>query len=244
MKAFILSFALCLFISISYAQEVLLNEEVEDVKENISEFGPNLKKFRYLYVGFGWWGTNSEGNGAEVEQFRKGNFEAGLRFKRKINEYYSIGWALYYSNWTYRLKQNDQKLVPNNVIHKSEQLSFNNLGLDIYNRFNFTKRGNVLGKFIDLGVFGTWAFNSRQVYTDELKDADNNYLAEEKEVKVTGLKYIENFNYGLRMRFGINRYVIFADYRLSDIFNSKFHNTEIDAELPRLNIGLQLGLHK
>ena len=58
--------------------------------------------------------------------------------------------------------------------------------------------------------------------------------------QITHLKYYEPFNYGVLARFGINRYVIYANYRLSDLFKSSYNY----AELPRLTLGVQIGLHK
>jgi len=62
----------------------------------------------------------------------------------------------------------------------------------------------------------------------------------QQKIILTKLKYMNSVNYGLTARIGYNRFVIFAMYRFSDIFKSS--SDRID--LPRLNVGLQLGIHK
>ena len=57
---------------------------------------------------------------------------------------------------------------------------------------------------------------------------------------VTRLNYLNDGNYGAYAQFGINRYVVYAKYRLSDMFN----NSVQYSELPRLIVGFQIGLHK
>ena len=213
-----LLFFILIFInaSITFCQEVLLEENVQDITANIDEYGPNLKKFRHIYFEWGFPVSKSEGTGAEVNVFRSSTFEIGFRQKRKISNYYSVGWSFYYNNLIYNLVQDQtKKQIPNNITHKKESLRFNHLGLEFYNRLNFGRRGNSIGKFMDIGAFGNWAFSARQIYVDDISAAENNYQAQEKKVIVTGLKYINKLNYGLKARLGINRYVISATYRIS-----------------------------
>ena len=244
-KIFVFIVAFLSSISV-FAQEVLLDETVQDVTTNTSDFGPNLKKYRHFYFDWGMPISKSEGQGAELQAFKSSEFELGLRFKRKISKTYSVGWAIYYNNLIYRLKQDGSyKLVPNKIEHQKESLRFNSLGLEFYNRLNFGRRGNSIGKFIDFGAYCNWAFSIRHIYTDPVNPSNTiNYQASDQKVIITGLDYVNHFNYGLRARMGVNRYVLVAEYRLSNHLNGRYHNSQINAELPRLSLALQIGLHR
>ncbi len=67
-------------------------------------------------------------------------------------KFYAIGYDIHFSSMNYRLDQkSSSKIVPNNIKHDKEKLRFNNLGIELYNRFNVGRRGDRVGQFIDLG---------------------------------------------------------------------------------------------
>ena len=152
--------------------------------------------------------------------------------------------ALYYDNTVYRIKQKEGKRFPNANIHDKETLRLNNLGFEIFQRINFGRRGNFVGKFIDMGLYYNWAFDVKHAYKDKIDQSNNPDMAKNTKIINRNLNYIDDFNYGLRARLGFNRSVLTFTYRLSDLFDKTFHNNEIDIEMPRFTLGIQLGIHK
>lgn len=228
---FILLFAISLTIT-SFSQDVIFNDQVNS-DSVIATKGPNLKHFKHAYLGFGFAATQSENKSSKIDLGLSSNFIFGIRSKLKISNFYAIGYDISYNLSWYRLAQTVDKQTPDNFLNDKERLSFHNLELSFYNRLNFGKRGNIIGKFIDLGAYTDWTFLCTHLIVNNIND--NIY-----KTKITHLKYYEPFNYGLLSRLGYNRWVLYANYRLSDLFKSSYHF----AELPRLTIGLQIGLHK
>lgn len=225
------------------AQKVLLEE---NVKEDITKIlkGPNLKHFHHAFIDFELIAGQSEDEGADIIPFRSKTLTFGYRYKYKVLRFYSVGFSINLENMIFALKQDSlSKLVPNSTVHDKENLVFNNIGAEIYNRVNFGKRGNQVGTFLDIGVYGNWSFTAKHYTVDDL-DATNSSKAGLVEITNKELNYVETVHYGIRWRFGINRFMVSASYRLSNLFNEKYHDELVEVELPKLTIGLQLGLHR
>jgi hypothetical protein len=217
-----------------HAQKVLLEQHLS--KDTVADFfGPNLKHFMHFNIGFGFVSGN-QAKGAQVEYGRSTSFLFGIRYKRKISNYYAVGFCLDYNNINYSFKQDSSKLFPDNTLHYREFLKINNFNLELYNRLNFDKRGNYIGKYLDLGFYGNLPFSSTHQYHD------NKVVASANKTKVinSGLKYLSSYNYGLTARLGSNRLAVYLNYRLSNQF--KTYKLSSYDELPRIIVGLQLGL--
>ena len=252
MKKCILILGLFLIGSIPVlAQKVLLEQNVaqDTLPEN---FGPNQKHFGHFYVGFGMMAGAAEAKSSAIDHLKSHEFLLGYRFKYKVSNFYSVGLDGFSTFQTYYLKQQAGKTLPTKILFDEEKLKFTNLGLSFYNRFNYGKRGNHIGNFVDLGVYGNWMPIKVHIYEDDDLFGTNGWLAAIKDVKVreTGLRYVTDFNYGALLRLGFNRYVFYGSYRLSDLFNTGYTVTDGNgnnlfkfAELPRLSVGFQIGIH-
>lgn len=221
------------------AQNITLIEENVPEKIEEPEKGPNQKKFLQGFIGFGLVLGNTEGEGGKIKYGNSSGWHFGIRQKRKISNFYSLGYEIFYNIITFSLKQDSTKLFPNSILHEKEHLRTNELGIGIYNRFNFGKRGNYIGNFIDLGFYGTWVVDASHSYFDKFTVVNNANASNTTTIN-RGLIYISNFNYGPQVRIGFNRFVLFANYRLSNLFNGKITSYP---ELPRFLVGLQIGLH-
>jgi hypothetical protein len=232
MKKILIS-AIILFISTScWSQAVLMHQ---DVKDNVvGKHGPNLKNFSHFYIGFGLVVGASDSAGSDVIAGKSSNFVLGYRYKLRINNFFAIGCEAAFNSYSFSLKQNAAKITPDTIVHDKEQLNIGNLGLAGYLRFNFGRRGNQVGKFVDVGSYGDWRISGVNFTRDKM---DNGNVVK---TKISRLDYFNRFNYGALARIGFNRYVIYGTYRLSDIFKSDVKYPE----LPRLTIGLQIGIHK
>jgi hypothetical protein len=229
----LISFLMILvFIQTVQSQDVVFNENVNS-DSVIETHGPNLKHFKHPYIGFGFAAMQSEDKRSNVDLGLSSNFVFGYRYKLKLSNFYAIGYDINYNQSWYRLSQTTDKRTPDSLLNDKERLTFQNFEIGLYNRFNFGKRGNIIGKFIDLGAYADWTFQCTHFFQNKI---DGNIYKTE----VTRLKYYEPVNYGVLARIGINRWVVYANYRLSDLFKSAYNY----AELPRLTVGFQVGLHK
>lgn len=227
------------------AQKILLHKNIEDLYKDELKRGQNFTHYRHLYVNYGFILGGSEGAGADIEYGKSNALALGLRYKLRLSNIFAIGYSLQYSLYSYHIKQDSlKKIIPNDNIHQKEKLKFNNLGFEFYTRINFGKRGNLIGKFLDAGMYADWTFRAKHTYTEKVDKFTNQNKGGIEKTSIRDLSYIEEINYGLRSRIGINRYVITASYRLSNLFNNEFHNEEYDFEFPRFFIGLEIGLHK
>jgi len=188
--------------------------------------------------------------GSEIKYGSSSDFVYGYRYKRKLSEFYAVGFDIFYHSTAFHLKQGPNKVLPNNILHddkgEKEKLTFHNLSLGLYNRFNFGKRGNYIGNFIDLGARVDWAFSVVHFTKDRYEIANINNGGVEK-TKTAGLVYTKPIYYNVFARFGFNKFVITASYRLSDLFKEDpelYKGYDKYPELPLLIVGVEIGLHK
>ena len=238
MKKNILLLSILLFsFSATFSQQVVFEQDVN--KDTIVPTkGPNLKNFSHLYFGFGLVLGSPDSTGSDINMGSSTDFIIGYRYKRKLSNFYAIGVDISYGATSFNLKQDSSKLLPSKELHDKEKINSNQLGLNLYNRFNFGKRGNHVGKFLDLGAYGHYTFNYKHIFKDQNEIANSLHSSATKVVN-TGLVYTNPLNYGVQARIGVNRYVLYGSYRLSDQFKANYGFPE----LPRLIVGFQIGLH-
>ena len=229
------SFLAILFISLSFSafsQDILLQQNVK--ADSIRPaYGPNLKTFIYGYTGLGF-PLPANRVGGYIRPGVSSNFDIGIRYKRKISNLLAIGLDLGLESTSYKIKQDDSKTVPDNTLNDKEKIQINTAISSAWLRINAGRRGNYIGNYLDLGAFGGWNFQKKH------KTANTNEADEKVKVTTSKLKYVEMFSYGLVSRIGISRYVLKAQYRLSDLFVSSYAMPE----LPRLIVGVEVGLFR
>lgn len=239
----ILILLFCTYSQAVHSQIVLLEENVKDLDLEKPVYGANHRHFTHFYVGYEFITDKVKGEGLEVVLGRSMAILSGYRYKLKLAKYLAVGADIDYFYMSYFLKQNDSKVVPNNIKHELERLIFHNLGTEFYVRVNFGRRGNSIGKFIDVATYANWAFSQKHYYEDKIDDKNNPYRNGLIKVTNKKLNYINDFNYGLRARLGFGKLVFSATYRITDMFTKDLKKDVADVELPRVSIGLQLGLH-
>jgi hypothetical protein len=99
------------------------------------------------------------------------------------------------------------------------------------NRFNFGKRGNRVGNYLELGAFGQYAFMVRKKVLTENEDKDANFKSEKS--TFTAPYEINRLNYYADARIGFGHYVVYGRYLLSDILNEKANG----GQLPAITVG-------
>jgi hypothetical protein len=224
-------------------QTVLLQEKVSDIDFRIPSHGPNYRHFGHLFFGFGLYIPDGGSYEVETKTGSTTSLEFGWRYKLKITNWLAVGTSVNYLNDIFDIKQVDGKIVPTDIQHSKEKLRFNSVGSELYLRFNFGKRGNIIGKFVDVGAYWNWAFKVKHMYQDK-GNIQLPYMAGSERVILYQLSYVEPFNYGVKARIGINRYVITASYRMNDLFTQEYRNDVGEYYLPKLAVGLEVGLFR
>ncbi|MEY4110156.1 MAG: hypothetical protein RLZZ46_510 [Bacteroidota bacterium] len=233
MKKYLFAAALMLLSFASQAQEIVVNQNLADTAQK--KRGPNLKVFRQSWIQLSFF-TPFQNNAA---QSFTGSYHLGIghRVKYKLNRTFSWGWGLAFHFNHHRLK--GVEVLANYPVSGSRKEKFlqRQFAGELFFRTNFGKRGNVIGKFLDIGVSGgynTW--NTFRIVMDE-KDLQGNKVAETT-INLRKTNKAIPYSYGLIARIGINKFVISGEWRLSELFKS-------EAALPELSpmkIGIQLGL--
>lgn len=211
------------------AQEVVIEEVYDDTV--IPTHGQNLRHYGHFYFGLGFPVADVDKT-AETKKGLSASFDFGYRYKRKVFEYWAVGFDLHYSLQGYRLKDDE---IDGQEFKRRSYL-VNNLNLAVYQRINLNRRGNSIGKYIDLGGYGAWNFTT----THQLRrKGEGDETFKWIDIRETGLDYLEPIQYGLQGRLGSGRYALTARYRLSDLV--KAGNVVELGELPRLILGLEIG---
>jgi len=228
--SFILIFILFSFVA--FSQEVLLEQNIVNIAAK-PLYGPNLRHYVHGYMGLGFpIATNSRQS--YIKPLVSTDYNFGLRYKRRFTNYLAIGFDLGLNSTAYKIKQNDLKTVPDARVNDREKIQVNTLTGDAWFRINAGRRGNYIGNYLDIGAYGGWNFLKKH------KTLNKNEADEKVKVSTTRLSYVENISYGFIARLGTNRYALTARYRSSDIFVSRYALPE----LPRLVLGVELGLFK
>ncbi len=221
-----------------FSQSVVLSKNVDE--QYTGNHGPNMRHYGYLYSGIGLV-VNTPADDTPVRILGSEEYTTGYRYKLKLLSFYALGLDVSYihTRYSYDLDALD-RFNPSNPLtfedHEKRHVLVNNsITLEVYQRINIGKRGNILGNYIDLGIAGSWNHTVKEIIVKSYDD--NQYLGSSRRVN-RGLDIHEPFSYGLTARIGRNKFAIYGKYRLSDYFNNTYNIPEI----PRLRIGLELGV--
>ncbi len=209
-------FLLALIAGISFAPmaQVVLLEDTVTEKVVEKKFGPNQQHYVNTFFNFG---LNPFAHSGELNKQNSPwsfDFQMGVRYKYKISNYYALGAQVYYNLSTYSIDYVD----PDLEIGSSEDFEIGAWGLELYQRFNFAKRGNTLGLYFDLGAYGEWNAYRDHIVTIDGTDMD---LYKEEVRRYRKVEYIHPFSYGLSARLGYNNVSLYARYRLSDLVDAE-----------------------
>jgi hypothetical protein len=223
----ILLFAI-LFAINTVAQETILKDETTNYK-NTKSFGKNRKYYTHFYIGFGFAAPISKEVTNTQIYGKSYNDEFGLRIKYRLSNWLAIGGNISYDLIKYRIKQLGSKTFPDNVSYEKQTIEIQNFSLQPYLRLNFGKRGNKIGKYLDLGYYYNWSL---------IKQIEEGNIGGYNEVMTKNPGYLNRNNYGILVAFGINRLSIYGKYRISKLITDSKYNYELSP----LIIGLQIGI--
>lgn len=204
--------------------------------------GPNTKFYQHGFLSYGQGIPMEEADSLQTE-FGSAFFEYGTRMKWKVNKWFAVGSELSYQFLSYNIKQDSLKnLLGMGQVNDSQRLKRHLLNGGAYIRFNFGQRGNHLGKYIDLGGFGSWAIGSRLTVKRTDDPATQNFSSKDQTYTFRKLRFTSPFEYGVNVRFGFNKVIFWGRYRMSDLFraNDDINNGRLLPSLTPLTAGIQL----
>jgi hypothetical protein len=205
------------------AQTVELEQDV-DSDTVISKFGRNRQHFVSTVMGLGYYIGNVDHDSIQLRDNRSSRFTYGVYYKYKASKAYSLVASVNYGYSEFNF------ITPEDV--KYDRLILGDFNAEVGNRINFGKRGNRIGNYFEVTISGDYIFRTKE----ERKQTIDNPAVPYKVLKTdrVGLNYVEPFNYTVHARLGFNKFVLAADYRLSDVTNEK-----LDVDLPPLTVGLR-----
>ena len=228
MKNVFIGILLCCFSTALFSQDVLFSQKVKDSYED-KIFGKNQKHYVHSFFSLSFVPFVEENN-IKIKFPFSCDAEFGIRYKRKINRMLDFGFDFGCSMLQYRIAQDAGKNVTDTHLYDKERLIVSSLPFRVFLRINMEKRrGDYIGKFMDLGGGVNWNFNFTQ-YT-LIKSDDKRTRS-----KITGWDQFNPLTYNAFIRFGKNYFAVRADYRLASLMKDS-----AAPDLPPLLIGIDLG---
>ncbi|RSK24068.1 hypothetical protein [Hymenobacter metallilatus] len=200
------------------------------------DYGPNRQFYQHVFLGYAPVVGRPAGPGADLRYFTSAEPFAGIRYKFRLSKAVSTGFDFRYARLVYALEQNSRKQLPTATLHRKESLVFSQLQLEPFIRLGFGRRGNVVGRYLDVSGWGGWAMATSHHTLDQ-----PGFGGSARTVTIErGLSYVRRWSYGVGSRLGAGRYALVGRYRLSDTFTTSA--SPAYAELPRWLFGLEMGL--
>ena len=225
------------FVFSTSAQTKLLEKEVpESFDDGI--WGANLRHYGHFFIGIG---ALPEFDGSKIyNNFVSSNMKFGYRYKLKIFNFYALGAEANVGRLSYRLKE--EQYTYNDPRHSdewdSQVMRFLTVGGNLYQRINFDRRGNFLGKYLDLGVSANYIYSSRNIYTYSPSDPS----ASKVKVKEKGIASVQNDYWGVFARIGSNKLALTFNYRMSEIMSEIMKDIMKDTPVfEPYQIGIEIG---
>lgn len=205
-------------------------------------FGPNTPYYQHGFISLGWSIPSDESD--SLRSKLGGIFlEYGSRGKLKISENFALGWEASYQFSSINIVQDSTKnLLSLGNEYEKQQLKKHALNLGTHLRFNVGRRGNKLGKYLDLGGYVNYSIGSRLTIETEEDRSANNFGSSRQRLVLKRLNFTNPLEYGLNARLGLNGFIIWGRYRLSDSFQRR-EEVNNGIQLPNLTpitTGIQL----
>ena len=231
---FKLSALFLLIVSAVAAQDIHVKV---DTTQQIPTIGPNRRFYLDYNIGAGFI-TGPEQRGAAINWWSS-SLSYSIRGKLKLWSWDALVGDISYRYDRYSIDQKQPKRLPiDPLVHQRERISVSNLSFSLCNRISLGKHGNVLGRYIDAGVYADWAFRATNVYLDQYYDSNSPAGRARIKSKLSRLNYIEPLNYGIVVRAGSNNSALFGMWRMNELIKNSVDRNYPD--LPQLIIGIQV----
>lgn len=185
------------------------------------------------FIGFGFV-LGPDNNGGRIKYGKSREFNFGFGGGYKFFKWNGIGADIYYKSTGYYLVQDSTKIMPDNTLHSSEKIAFNNFGGLVFDRFFIGKM------FFDGGFYYDWTFHTRHVSWDNHSGSAN--LSSSTKTIDRQLVFANPSAYGLTFRFGSQQgFCFYFNYRMSNLFKQAAGSIAGPPEMPPYTLGIDLG---
>jgi hypothetical protein len=212
----------------AHAQQVLLQTDV--ATDTIpSRTGPNRRYFGHLYAGY----TLAAGPSALGVKygFSSSEFQLGGRLKRRLGSFLAVNTDLRYAYQRYGLDPEASRPGPFGTGFDSQYFSYHQLQGEASLRLSpYRRRGNTVGRYLDLLTYGGRAFAT--TYTRTGAGTSGGRLEEVAHQP----NYLARWQGGVGARLGSNSLALVGRYRLSEALRGAGL-----PEPPRWQLGIELG---
>jgi len=196
-----------------------------------SKWGPNKKHYATGFIRLSAPVSLSSSQAVRIPG--SFDFSFGGRYKRRFCNFYSTGFDFYYSSASYNMKKPGELLMVNFMTDiEKERFANHSISGAWFQRFNFGRRGDHLGKYIEAGVYGQYHFSVKHRFKG--KDEDFEIAAISRSVNLTA----NRLEWGLQAGIGFNALKLFAQYRMSDYLKNGYSAVDV----PLLRVGLEIDL--
>jgi hypothetical protein len=220
------------FTSIVRGQKQIVHHNLKQDTLKVDR-GPNSRKFTHAYLIVGSVVPDSK----IVDPVYSHELGIGWLKKRKLSNTFSVGFDFAFSYVNYRIKDTSYYALPPGSNLIKERMYTRNISLKPWIRINIGKHGNTLGRYLDLGGFGTWSFTRTHYYKFENPKGTPEGVKGEYLLKKHD--WFLPFNYGAMVRIGLNKWSFYGMYRVSDMFKSNVYFNE----LPRITAGINYAIY-
>jgi len=228
LPAALLAVALLLSAPAARAQQVLLQTDVaEDTIP--SRTGPNRRYFGHLYGGY----TLAAGPSALGVQygFSASEVQVGGRLKRRLGPFFAFNTDLRYAYLRYGLDPETTRPDPFGPGFDSQYFSYHQVQGEASLRLSpYRRRGNTVGRYLDLLAYGGWAFATTYATTGPGPRGGR------LETVAHQPDYLARWLGGVGARVGSNSLALVGRYRLSEALRGAGL-----PEPPRWQLGIELG---
>ena len=225
MKIVLTAYACCL-VGLLSAQTVILEiDPAVDTSESV--FGPNRKYFAQSVYALGFFLGPSDSVAPYIP---------GRSFTVKLSSLFKVRWTGFLSNCLelglkynqIALEQSASKTFPDTTHNRTQKLRSTTIEVNLFQRFNFGKRGDRIGNYVDIGAGVNWVPMMAHVRKKKLPDG-----RKQKTVN-TKLPYRKSFYYTVLAKIGIGGVYFFGQYRLTPLIRTGFG----DPALPPFVLGI------
>lgn len=204
-----------------------------------STVGANRTHYYASFFGFGSLFGPTDSSGSNINTQRSYWICSGWRYKRKHSAFFNTGSDVSVEVRNFNLAQTSKKVFAGQFTHKKERLFQVTLNYSIFFRFNLVKRGNHLGKYIDLYGTGIYAPLVRHYTYDPIDPA---YGAKNGKHVFSRLQYAQRWFAQVGLRYGISFFQLQVFYRPLNMF--KKTDQFPYPELPRFGAGILIDIER
>lgn len=215
------------------AQTDLLHEWVS-IDSLEKERGPNRELYTHGYYSVGFYaGKNAlSGNNVLDSKASSNRMTIGTRSKYRFSDYFAVGADQEYGYTTLKYNAGLATAKVDSGGYDKNKINTADFGVGLFARFQFFKRGDRIGGYIDVGGFGRWYYFTRFVGVNKFEPGGAS-KAQKNIYRWTS--FTEPIQYGYFVRVGYENIMFQFNHRVVDYFAKRW------PQVAPFELSIQLG---